>query len=148
MLDALLYAKHVGLGSWRIGAFVRVDARDFLEIRAACNLFGGVYVGGDLPRRIDHQGTAWELPPLDARTELDAPNSLGGHAFAVFGYDRTHLQAMPWVNKTSIGNAWADLYISEAWAFIDARWVTGERQAPNGFDLAALQRDLDLVGAR
>lgn len=147
MIDALVYARNVGIGGWKIGAFVRVDARDFLELRAAVNLFGGVYVGADLPRRIREQGTDWELPPIVARTLDDAPSSLGGHAFALLGFDRTHLQAMPWVTKTSIGNAWAHLYISEAWAFLDHRWVTGERPAPNGFDVARLQQDLQAVGS-
>lgn len=146
MIDALVHARNVGIGGWKIGAFVRVDPRDYLEVRAAINLFGGIYVGADLPERIKEQGTTWELPPLVARTDDDAPSSLGGHAFALLGFDRTHLQAMPWITKTSIGNAWADLYISEAWAFIDQRWVTGERSAPNGFDLARLQQDLEAVG--
>jgi hypothetical protein len=147
MIDALVHARREGIGGWKIGAFVRVDAHDYFELRAAINLFGGVYVGADLPRRIREQGDAWELPPINQREDDDAPNSLGGHAFAVLGYDRLQLHALPWITPTTIGNAWADLYVSEAWAFIDQRWVTGERPAPNGLDLERLRGDLAAIGA-
>jgi hypothetical protein len=147
MLDALTYARNVGIGGWKIGAFVRVDPRDHVELRAAINLFGGVYAGAALPARVRDQRTTWELPPIAERDDVDEPGSLGGHAFALLGFDRTHLQAMPWTTRTSVGNAWAELYIDEAWAFLDDRWVSGEHPAPNGFDVDALRRDLELVGA-
>ncbi len=147
MIDALVYARNVGLGGWKLGAFVRIDPHDHIELRAAINLFGGIYVGADLPRRITDQAAAWELPPIPERSELDAPNSLGGHAFAVLGYDRLQLRALPWVTPTTVGNAWWDLYGAECWAFLDRRWVTGERPAPNGFDIAQLHQDLEDIGA-
>lgn len=146
MLDALNYARNVGIGGWKIGAFVRVNPYDSVELRAAINLFGGVYAGADLPHRIREQGLDWELPPLVARTAEDEPNSLGGHAIAVLGFDRTHLQAMPWTTRTSIGNAWAELYISEAWAIVDRRWVDETHKAPNGFGLERLLDDLEELG--
>lgn len=147
MIDALVYARRVGIGGWKIGAFVRVNAHDPTELRAAINLFGGVYVGADLPRRIMDQGAEWHLPPAIERTTNDAPNSLGGHAFALLGYDRLALRALPWITPTTIGNTWWSLYGAEAWAFLDGRWVTGERPAPNGFDIEQLRQDLEDIGA-
>lgn len=147
MIDALVRAKNVGIGPWRIGAFVRVDLDDVVEVRAAINLFGGIYLGADLPRRIRTQRTAWELPPLDQRTDDDAPNSLGGHAFAITGFDRAHLRGLPWVTPTRISNAWINLYGAEAWAVIADSWVRGDSQAPNGFNLERLRGDLAAIGA-
>lgn len=148
MLDALVYARHIGIGDWRIGAFVRVDLDDVIELRAAVNLFGGVYLGADLPQRIREQGAEWELPPIPARTNDDEPSSLGGHAFVITGYDRTHLRALPWITPTTIGNAWASLYGAEAWAVIAESWVSGERPAPNGLDVDRLRADLAAIGER
>lgn len=147
MIDALVYAKHIGIGPWKIGAFVRVDLDDPIEVRAAINLFGGLYLGADLPRRITTQGTAWELVPFNARTRDDAPRSLGGHAFTVTGYDRRHLRALPWIIPTTVSNAWLSLYGEEAWAVISESWVSGERPAPHGFDVERLRDDLAGIGA-
>lgn len=147
MLSALIYARTIGIGPWKLGAFVRVDLDDAIEVRAAVSLFGGLYVGADLPRRITEQGARWELTPFHERTEVDEPRSLGGHAFAITGYDRTHLDALPWVTPTTISNPWVSLYADEAYALVAESWVSGERPAPNGFDIVQLRRDLEAIGA-
>lgn len=143
MIDALVWAKRQG---W-IGAFVRVDLDDVIEVRAAINSLGGLYVGADLPRRITSQGARWELTPYGERTRDDEPRSLGGHAFAITGYDRTHLRALPWITPTTISNAWSSLYADEAWAVLAPSWVTGERPAPSGFDVDQLRADLAAIGS-
>lgn len=147
MLNALVYARSIGIGPWKLGAFVKVNLDDVIEVRAAIALFGGIYVGADLPLRIEQQGAAWYLPELDKRTFEDKPRSLGGHAFAVTGYDRDKLHALPWIAPTTITNAWASLYIDEAWAIVADSWVRGDRPAPNGFDVAKLRADLTAIGA-
>lgn len=141
-IDALTYARDV----WRvIVGFVKVDPANHLEMHAAINLFGGVYLAARLPKRIYDQGTDWELPPLEHRTDTDEPGSLGGHAFAGLGYNRTHFNVMPWTDATEAGNAWMDEYVDEAYAVLTPRWVDQNRRAPNGLDLTALMQDLKII---
>jgi hypothetical protein len=86
------------------------------------------------------------LVPFADRTADDAPNSLGGHALAITGFDRTHLRGLPWIDPTRIGNAWVSLYAAEAWAIVTDSWCRGDSPAPNGFDIARLRYDLEAIG--
>lgn len=144
MINALTRAKNVGIGGRKIGAFVRVDYLDPIEVQAAINHLGGLYVGARLPRRIGEQSIL-KLPyPM---TDRDAPGSLGGHAFAVLGYDRIYYKTLLWRDPQLAEMPWFGLYVDEAWAIIDERWVSGERPAPNGFDMNRLRANLEAIGA-
>lgn len=141
-IDALTYARDV----WRvIIGFVKVDPRNRFEMRAAINLFGGVYMAARLPKQVQSQRLDWELPPIPARTLDDEPGSLGGHAYAGLGYDKTHLRTMPWDKRGEQSYDWTDEYVNEAYAVLTERWVDTNRLAPNGLDLTALKRDLKLI---
>lgn len=144
MIDALTYLKNVGLAGYKIGAFVRVDSKNATELRAAVNLFGGVYVGAEMPNRVTTQ-VVWDLPPVEERDARDAPGSMGGHAFTFLKYDRLHLGLATWAATYAATNSWADMYVDEAWAIISPSWVTGEDPAPNGFNVDQLQRDLAAI---
>lgn len=144
MVNALKMARHVGIGGKKIGAHVRVDVRDYLEVQAAINLFGGIYVGADLPKRISSQ-TVWTIPVQREFNDLDTPGSLGGHAFVKLGYDRHHLRALPWRDPVYASVEWMKLYVDEAWAIIDERWISGDRPAPNGFDMERLIHNLAAI---
>jgi len=144
MVNALTYARRVGIGGKKIGAFVRVDVGDHLEVQAAINLFGGIYVGAALPKRIREQ-LVWTVPVQREMNDLDTPGGLGGHAFLFLGYDRHHVRALPWRNPTFATVEWMKLYVDEAWAIIDERWVTRERPAPNGFDIDRLTHNLSVI---
>jgi hypothetical protein len=147
IINALVQMKNVGLGGYKISQFGRVNHNDTVEMRAALHLFGSIIIGASLPHAITKQGNSWDLPPVGQRTADDAPGSLGGHAFILTGHQRGKWWAMPWVDKTTITYAWDDLYIEEAWFVIDDLWVTRNRNAPNGFDLARIQADAAAIAA-
>lgn len=145
IINALVQAKNVGIGGYKIRGFGRVNQNDTIEMRAALHLFGSLIVGASLPRAILHEGNTWDVGDPRTRTPDDAPGSLGGHAFILTGHQRGNWWAMPWVDKTTITYAWDDLYIDEAWFVIDDLWVTQNRHAPNGFDLARLEADIAAI---
>lgn len=141
-LDALTHARDV----WGvIIGFVKLDPSNYRQLHAGINLFGGIYTAARLPKRVQEQGTDWELPPLALRTDDDEPGSLGGHALAALGYSHTHFNMLPWTDPTPAGNAWIDEYVDEAYAVLTQRWVDKNRVAPNGLDMSALMRDLKLI---
>ena len=143
IINALVQMKNAGLrnGKYKIRQFGRVNCKDPVEMRAALHVFGSLIVGGDLPQAITTEGDTWDVGPPGTRTREDAPGSLGGHAWILTGHQHGYWYAMPWIDKTKITYAWEDLYIDEAWFVIDDLWVTQNRNAPNGFDLARIEAD-------
>jgi hypothetical protein len=147
ILSALVQMKNSGLGPYRIRSFGRVNTHDPIEMRAALHTFGSLIVGANLPRRIQRDGYDWDVSPLGARTADEAPGTLGGHAFILTGHQRGQWFGLPWVDRVSISYAWEDLYLDEAWFVVDDLWITANRKAPNGFDLARLQADAAAISA-
>lgn len=146
LIDVLTRAVDVGIAGMKISGKARVDVGDPDEMRAALNLFGCVYVGGELPVALDTQGYTWTIPPPAQRTKDDEPDPDRGHAFLLGGYDRSGWQVVTWASgKYRATNEWVAACVDEAWVIIDDALATGARAAPNGFDLARLRADLAAI---
>jgi len=148
MLDVAKGWRSSGLYGHHIGAFVRVDASDQEEVRAAINLFGGVYLGARMPLRAKQQldaGAGWSVPgPL---TTTDAPDSWGGHAMACAQYDRQGPWLVTWGRRQRCTWQWWANYVDEVYAVLSADWVDGSTPAPSGLDVRGLQDALQRVAA-
>ena len=145
MIDALRYMNNTGIAGHKIGAYVQVNQNDAQELRAAMNLFGGVYVGARLPKRVLSQGNTWEVVAPSYQSNDDAVGSLGGHAFTLLRYDRLHFGLATWASRYTTSNAWISKYVDECWAIISSEWVDGTMDAPNGFDMDRLRLDLSAL---
>jgi hypothetical protein len=143
-LGVLTYWRKRGIGRHRIGAFARVPVWDHPLVRDAAFLFGGLYIGLQLP--LSAQGQAvW-----DWTHRLDGParpGSWGGHAVDVVGYDEHALVVVTWGKLQELTWAFWDRYVDEVYAVLSVDFLDEAGQAPNGFDLAALKADLALVTA-
>jgi hypothetical protein len=145
------------------------------QLAAAIWLFGGAYVGVELPLRAQDQDV-WDVaanPGLD-----DVPGSWGGHAVYLVGYEfgdpplggissessaKTRppavcapgptsstpyagsITCITWGRTKKMTWAWFDRYCSEAYALVSKDWIETSGLAPSGFDLQALENDLKLV---
>ena len=142
-LDVLRLWRSAGIGGHRIGAFARVSAADHLLVRTAANLFGGVYIGVQLPLTAQEQ-TVWDWTGrLDGPA---APGSWGGHAVDVVGYDDRGLTVVTWGMLQVLTWSFWDRYCDEAYALLSVDYLENGL-SPQGFDLDALRRDLALVTA-
>jgi hypothetical protein len=142
-LDVLVYWRKHGIGGHRIGAFARLPVHDHAIVRAAAWLFGGVYVGLQLPLSARDQ-EVWDWTGSlsgDAR-----PGSWGGHAVDVVAYDAAGLTVVTWGRLKRMTWSFWDRYCDEAYALLSQDFLEAGR-APNGFDLRALEQDLRLVTA-
>jgi hypothetical protein len=142
-LDVLRYWRVTGIGGHRIGAFARVSVHDHGLVRAAAWLFGGLYLGLQLPLSAREQGTWDWTGVLDGPAR---PGSWGGHAVDVVRYDEAGLTVVTWGALKAMTWAFWDRYCDECYAILSPDFLAGDR-APNGFDLAALKADLALVTA-
>lgn len=143
-LDVLAYWRKRGIGRHRIGAFARVPVWDHRLVRAAAFLFGGVYIGLELPLTAQRQSTWDWTHRLDGPAK---PGSWGGHAVDVVGYDRHALTVVTWGRLQELTWSFWDRYVDEVYAIISVDFLDEAGETPSGFDLAALKADLALVTA-
>lgn len=143
-LDVLNYFRSVGIGGHKIGAFASIDPKNREHLKAAIWLFGGVYIGVALPISAQTQDV-WRI--AIAGTEGDpTPGSWGGHCvFVPPIYDADGLACITWGQTKRMTWEWWDAYCDEAYALLSPDWVQPGKDAPSGFDLAALQADLAAV---
>jgi hypothetical protein len=142
-LDVLRYWRRHGIGRHRIGAYARVAVHQPQLVRTAAFLFGGLYIGLQLPRTAQRQ-RVWDWTgSLRGPAE---PGSWGGHAVDVVGYDAAGLTVVTWGRLQRLTWSFWDRYCDEAYCILSDDFLLQGR-APNGFDLAALEADLALVTA-
>jgi hypothetical protein len=142
-LDVLRYWRKLGIGGHRIGAYARVAVHDEQLVQTAAWLFGGLYIGLQMPL------TAHVQPVWDWTGSLSGPalpGSWGGHAVDVVRYDRTGLTVVTWGRLQELTWSFWARYCDEAYCILSDDFLK-QGNAPNGFDLAALEADLALVTA-
>jgi hypothetical protein len=142
-LDVLRYWRKSGIGGHAIGAYARVAVWDQKLVQTAAWLFGGLYIGLQLPL------TAHAQPVWDWTGSLAGParpGSWGGHAVDVVRYDRNGLTVVTWGRLQELTWSFWARYCDEAYCIISDDFLK-QGNAPNGFDLAALEADLALVTA-
>jgi hypothetical protein len=144
MLDVFNYWRTIGLGEHKIEAFVALDPRNRLEMEAAVNLFGGVFLGLDLPLAAQDQ-TVWDVAPAGRHGDTYTPGSWGGHAVYVPAYSRTGWSCVTWGQVKTATWEFGMTYASEAYAALGPEWARGEIVAPNGFLIDQLRADLAAI---
>jgi hypothetical protein len=162
------------LNDWRQQGFdgQTIDAFAAIELGNAANgsranlietalwLFGGIYIGVELPLTAQTQDV-WDVSADSADGADSQPGSWGGHAVYVVGYDCSgglrapsgdgHIAAtltcITWGQMKKMTWAWFEKYCSEAYALVSADWLKTNGISPSGLNLAALQKDLAAVTA-
>jgi len=142
-LDVLRDWRSHGVGRHRIGAFAGVSIHDHQLVRTGAWLFGGLYIGLMLPESAQWQRT-WDWN--GSLSGPDKPGSWGGHAVDVVRYGAGGLTVVTWGRLQEMTWSFWDRYCDEAYCVLSRDFLAGD-QAPNGFDLEALRRDLELVTA-
>jgi hypothetical protein len=142
-LDVLRYWRKNGIGGHDIGAYARVAVWDQRLVQTAAWLFGGLYIGLQLPL------TAHEQPVWDWTGSLTGParpGTWGGHAVDVVRFDKNGLTVVTWGRLQELTWSFWNRYCDEAYCILSDDFLQ-KGSAPNGFDLAALRADLALVTA-
>jgi hypothetical protein len=142
-LDVLRYWRAQGIGGHRIGAYARVSVHNRVLVQTAAWLFGGLYIGAQLPLTAQGQDV-WDF--TGSLTGPAKPGSWGGHAVDVVRYDAQGLTVVTWGRLQRLTWNFWDRYCDEAYCILSDDFLE-HGSAPNGFDLGALQADLALVTA-
>ncbi len=140
MLAVLKYWRTTGIAGHRIRAFVKLDHDDLEQIQTAINLFGSVYCGASLPLSAREEGT-WDRQAGDGD---DAVGSWGGHAMACSTFDHYGVHFRTWGARQRASWQWWSDFVDEAYVVLSDDWFA-RGLSPNGFDLAALDSDLEAL---
>jgi hypothetical protein len=151
MLDVLNYWRKQGLDKHKVLAFAALEQKNDIQVMDAVNLFGACYIGVALPDfAVDHSQNLLTIPwvvPASGPVGNAAPNPNNGHCIPAVAYDQRNLYIVTWGELKSMSWQFYDTYADEAFAVIGQDWFNQQMggKAPNGFDLATLQQDLQAV---
>lgn len=146
-LDVLKDFKSQGLGGQTIIGFMAANPANTRELKQAIYLFGGVYIGLNLPISAQSQAV-WDVVPDDG-TGNTVPGSWGGHAVFVPAYGGTNkvltdATCITWGGLQKMTRAFWVKYVDECYAPLSPSWIAATG-APNGFNLAQLEADLSQI---
>jgi hypothetical protein len=142
-LDVLNYWRRFPAMLGRpIDGYAAVDVTNQEQITQAIFIFGGCYIGFDVPQSALDQfnaGQPWDSVANDG-------GIVGGHAVPALGYDATGVYCITWgaIQKMT-WRFWAR-YVSEAYAVSSPYWFNKKQLTPAGFGVAELRADLLLMG--
>jgi uncharacterized membrane protein YgcG len=144
VLDVLNYWRASGIAEHYIGAFAEVDAANHQEVQQSVYLFGGVYLGLNMPKTAQAQTSAkkaWDV----GRGPGAKPGSWGGHAAPVLAYDPSSLTVVTWGALQKMTWSFLDTYCDEAYALISQDWLGSADKSPAGLNLQQLKDDLAVI---
>ena len=137
-LDVLNHWRKEGFAGRNILAFVDPDAKNLTEIRQSIALFGGCYIGMQVPNFIMQDiPEIWDVVANDGGID-------GGHCVYVCGYDDKTFTFISWGKIYKMTVPYWDKYVDEAHTILGCGWINN-RKTPSGFDLAQLQTDLNAI---
>jgi hypothetical protein len=139
-LEVLKFWQSTGIAGHKVAAFVSIDPHNIQHLQAAIYLFGGVYVGVDLPVGAMDDfdiGLPW--------SNVDDNQIEGGHAIPLIAYNENGFTCVTWGREQHITYDWWAKYADEAYAIISQDWIEANGNAPSGFNLSQLQADLSRV---
>lgn len=144
LLTVLKYWRTTGFAGHTIGAFAAVDPKNVLEMKQAIWLFGGLYMGADLPKYCEDDDT-WDVAPFWRSRSYTA--GVDGHCVPFLGYDKFGVLVDSWGDKIRASWPFVARYFSEAYAAISVDQLCDNKLTPAGFDNTQLTYDLVQVAA-
>ncbi len=148
MLSVLKYWRSSGLGGDKISAFAQLEPRNVNEVKDAVAIFGGCYIGVELPKFAvsspDIATVPWVVPPQGPVGDA-APDPQAGHCINAVAYDSRNLYVVTWGMIKSMSWQFYVDYADEAFAVLSDDFLA-KNKTPAGFGLAQLKQDLTEIG--
>lgn len=144
MLDVLnkLLVAETALGHDTIIGFAAIDAQNDRLNRIANYLFGGVYVGVNLPVNAQRQ-KVWDY----VQENGNEPGSWGGHAMWQVDITKQGPLYVTWGGLQQATWEWAKRYSDEQYAIFDDDYIGQHGRTPQGFRLKKLKADIERLRA-
>lgn len=140
-LDVLNDWQKSDFAGHKLIAFADANSANVTEIRQSIALFGGVYIGLDLPLTAQRQ-EVWDVVPGGGVNAQKG--SWGGHCVFVPKYDPNGFTCITWGQLKTMTRAFWDQYCDEAYTLFGQDWLTG-KASPPGFNQPQLMADLKAI---
>jgi hypothetical protein len=139
-LDVLKDWQQNTFAGHRILAFASALPGNPLHIKEAINLFGGVYIGFNMPQfAMPPDGS---LPAVWDATPTGDNTIIGGHCVFVCAYDASGLTCVTWGQLQRMTWAFWAQFVDEAYCVISPDFINKHDLSPSGFNLNQLLAEL------
>ncbi|MGZ5222124.1 MAG: hypothetical protein ACXWC7_18710 [Chitinophagaceae bacterium] len=145
-LKALKYWRKHGINGRKITAFAKLDFKNQLELKEAIYLYGGCYVGLNLPKSAEKQyneSKKW-IVPRSGTKGIGEPGSWIGHALLITGYTRNELTAVTWGKEIVMSLDFWETYVDESYAVFSADFIK-DKQTPTKISEDVLKHDIETL---
>ncbi|VVC06075.1 Uncharacterised protein [uncultured archaeon] len=131
--------KNEGLAGHKIELFASVNHTNQTEVQTAIDLFGGLYIGFNVPSYImDDNSKIWDVSNTDNSIE-------GGHCVYICGFDQTYLTVISWGSIYRMTyNFWKE-YVDESYCILSDDWFNKSGVDPAGLNLTQLKTDIGMI---
>ena len=144
-LDVLNNWRQQGFSASALDAFAAVNHANSGLVEIAINLFGGLYIGVELPLSAQGQST-WTVPASGIKTGRGVPGSWGGHCVLLLGWDAALIYFISWGKVYSMTWDFYHTYFDEIYAPISGDQISlATGLSRNGFDYPLLKADQALI---
>jgi hypothetical protein len=143
-LKCLKYWRKTGIGGHQIVAFAKLKDKDRKQLIQTIYLFGGCYVGLNLPKFAEEQYNTtkkWAIPKKSKKKESRA-GSWFGHAVLVTGYKDGELRIITWGEEMIMTMDFWERYGEESYGVFSESFIKNDK-TPTGVDINVLRNDLE-----
>jgi len=138
--DVLQYRRKTGIidaseRRHKIGAFVKLEAKNLTQVYQAMYLFQAVGIGIEFPASAMEQFNAGEPWSVVAGAQIE-----GGHYVPCIA-KRANIEIVTWGALQQMTVGFFETYCDEAWAYISSEDLS-KQENPDGFNLSQLKQDL------
>lgn len=114
----------------KILGWASLDVSSIPQIRYASDLFGGIYIGLNLPESAQQDTSNWTYQP-GSKIE-------GGHCVVPLGQGSEGGHLISWGMSIPFTWEFALQYMDEAYCVISEGWINAQGKSPSGLDLNGL----------
>lgn len=122
-------------------AFGQVDHTSPTMMKAALNIFGGLYVGIQCPESMQAQFAAGQVIDYVAGSAIE-----GGHCIVIVGWDAKYLYIVTWGKLVKMTWAFWAHYGDEAWVIVTKDFIEKNGKSPSGMDLQGFLDEFKVLG--
>ncbi len=144
LMDFLKFWKDTGFPGHKIGAYAAVNPKNVKAVKYANYLFGGLYIGLELPRTAQIQDI-WQMTEHGMLVDGANRGSWGGHCVNGGYCDDSFIKVVTWGAVKAMTWDFLFNYCDEIYAIIMLEWFTAAHKTPHGIAWKDLLVDLGKV---
>lgn len=145
-IKVLKYWRKKGIDGRKISAFVKLAYKNRKQLKQAIYLYGGTYVGMNLPKSAEKQyyeSKKWTVPRGGAKGEGE-PGSWLGHAMIITGYNKDEVRAITWGKEIIMTMDFWEAYVDEAYAVLSEDFIKND-ETPTKINIEVLLRHIENI---